>query len=178
MPARLLRFRGEVSNREEGDRLLEAPGDAVMVHRGVIRSLLLKCPDGCGENSSINLDPRAGKVWGIDTRGGQITLYPSVWREGGCKSHFILWRGKIVWSERYDRGNIEPDYDSKLETLLLSALTDTFRTSVDLAGQLDEIPWDVSRAGHVLVRRGLAECGGRDLSSFRRKAAPKVERFA
>ena len=82
-PARALTIRGEAEYRDQVELVLKDPGDAALVRRGVLRSILICCPDGCGETLVVNLDPRAGKAWRIDTRGGGTTLYPSVWRDGG-----------------------------------------------------------------------------------------------
>jgi hypothetical protein len=68
----------------------------------------MRCPDGCGETLVVNLDPRAGKAWKLDMRTGKATLYPSVWRDGGCGSHFIVWRGDVLWCDRFEEGNVEP----------------------------------------------------------------------
>src|SRR3954451_5083712 len=111
-PARCIRLRGEAEYREDGEGLLEKPGDAVLVRRGALRSVLMRCPDGCGETLVVNLDPRAGKAWKLDMRAGKATLYPSVWRDGGCGSHFIVWRGHVLWCDRFEEGNVEPSYDA------------------------------------------------------------------
>lgn len=172
-PARTLRLRGQAEYRDEAENALEQPGDAALVFRGLPRSLLIKCPDGCGETLVVNLDKRAGKAWGLDLRGGVPTLYPSVWRDGGCGSHFIVWRGRILWCDRYEDGNVEPDYDIKLETRVLAALdVREFRSAEDIAWQLDEIPWEVSRAARRLVSQGSAEADRRPrIDWFRRAAA-------
>lgn len=169
-PARHLRLRGVAEYRDQGELLLEAAGDAVLVRRGVPRSLLVACPDGCGETLVVNLDPRTAKAWKLDERGDEITLYPSVWRDGGCGSHFIVWRGRIIWCDRFEDGNLEPPYDVTLEQKLHAALEfGKFRSSLELATHLDEIPWEVSRAGRRLVQKDLAEAGsGPQRDWFRR----------
>lgn len=170
-PARHLRLCGQTEYRDQGEPLLNRPGDAVLVHRGVSRSLLIACPDGCGEILMINLDPRTAKAWRMDTRGGGVTLYPSVWREGGCGSHFIVWRGRIIWCDRFEWGNVEPPYDSSLEHRILAVLKpDQFRSSDDLAAELDEITWEVSRGARRLAKSGFADQGtGARRDWFRRK---------
>lgn len=69
---------------------LHAPGDALLIERGSPRWLVLLCPCGCGEQLRINLDRRAGPAWRLfrDRRG--ITIHPSIWRDSGCQSHFII----------------------------------------------------------------------------------------
>lgn len=169
-PARRLRLCGETEHRAEGEAMLQTPGDAVLVRRGSPRALLMACPDGCGETLAVNLDPRTAKAWWMDTRGGGVTLYPSVWRDGGCGSHFVVWRGRIIWCERYERGNAEPPYEEALEQRVYTVLQpDRLASAHDLAAALDEIPWDVSRAARRLVQKGFAVAGdGSQRDWFRR----------
>jgi len=92
-----LRLLKVVSTRGEAAGYLKSPGDAVLIERGRPRLLLLACPCGCGEEYPINLDDRAGKAWRIyRNRGKGLTLFPSVWRDTGCGSHFIIWRDRIL----------------------------------------------------------------------------------
>lgn len=152
--------------------MLAQPGDVAGVVRGRPRSLLFACPDGCGETLVINLDPRAGKAWLLDMRRGQVSLYPSVWREDGCRSHFILWRDRLIWCGRFEDENDEPDYDAALELNVLAALDVVeWRHGADIARELDEIGWDVFRALRYMVRSQRAEEGrGRNRGQFRRRA--------
>jgi hypothetical protein len=146
---------GEAQHRDEAEARLKEPGDAMVVRRGVLRSLVMRCPDGCGDTLAINLDPRMAKAWRFYERRGQPTLFPSVWRDSGCESHFIVWHGSILWCGA--AGNIEPPYDTALEEYVLESLTyDEFQSAEDIASQIDEIPYDVARTGHRLVTRGLA----------------------
>lgn len=159
-PARSIRLLGDAKHRDEGELLLRDPGDAIVIRRGVLRSLLIRCPDGCGETVVVNLDPRSGKAWRLDVRRGEPTLFPSVWREGGCASHFIVWRGKILWCDRFEEENSEPAYEAGLESRVLAVLREgQLRSAEDVAAELGEIPWEVMRVGRMLVRRGLAKSG-------------------
>lgn len=156
-PARKLHVVGEAEYRDEAEAKLIEPGDAALVVRGRTRSVIIACPDGCGETLVVNVDPRAGKAWRIDTRGEGVTLYPSVWREGGCKSHFIIWRGLLIWCDRFAGGNSEPRYDPSIEGRVLSAMNLTMPLTAEaIADAIDEIVWDVNRAANRLVSRNLA----------------------
>jgi hypothetical protein len=56
------------------------------------------CPCGCGDVIELNLLKEARPFWRVqEDADGTITLHPSVWRQKGCRSHFILRRGRIVW---------------------------------------------------------------------------------
>lgn len=153
----MVRMLAPAEYRDQAEAALSAPGDAAMVVRARPRSVIMACPDGCGETLVINLDSRADKAWRFDMRGEGITLFPSVWRDGGCESHFIVWRGHILWCDRFEKGNREPAYNEKLETVVLSAMDeDEPRSAVQLADTIDELVWDVNRVAGRLVGRGLA----------------------
>lgn len=132
---------------------------------------MLRCPCGCGEDIPINLDQRAGKAWRYyegGTRGA--TVFPSVWRDSGCQSHFIIWGGRILLFDAYG------DDDTLLYTSL-GDLVEQVRTSwpagaltsyVDVADKMSEIPWDVLEACRQLTRQGvLVEGTGRHRTMFR-----------
>lgn len=70
-----------------------------IVERGVPRWAVFRCPCGCGELLTINLDRRVGPHWRLIRRKSGVSLSPSVWRTSGCHSHFILWKNQ-VWMFR------------------------------------------------------------------------------
>jgi Family of unknown function (DUF6527) len=56
------------------------------------------CPCGCGEVIELNLLTQARPCWSVQEHGdGTVSLVPSVWRQKGCKSHFVLRHGRINW---------------------------------------------------------------------------------
>jgi hypothetical protein len=59
------------------------------------KSVKFICPCGCGEVVSVNLMPESGKAWQIEYEPKYgMSLWPSVWLNVGCCSHFILRRNK------------------------------------------------------------------------------------
>ena len=59
---------------------------------------VLLCPCGCGDAIHLSLATDSRPSWRIqEHRGGSVSLLPSVWRTVGCKSHFIIYRGRIFW---------------------------------------------------------------------------------
>lgn len=165
-------LRGTVSERHMADALLTTPGDAAVVHRGVLRSLVIACPDCCGELLTVNLDSRAGPAWRLFRRNDRLSLYPSVWRATGCESHFIIWRSQIHWCNEYRPfTSTELDLDQ-----VLAALPHQLTAYEELAQRLDAIPWEVLSACHQLVARGDAQRGrGHNAFSFRRMANAETE---
>jgi hypothetical protein len=57
----------------------------------------LVCPCGCGAVIDLNLVPPGRPCWRLTTRRDMPTLSPSVWRQVGCRSHFFVKHGQIVW---------------------------------------------------------------------------------
>jgi hypothetical protein len=159
---RRLRLRGRVANRTEAAALLQDAGDAVIVVRGQPRALVMKCPDRCGETLSINLDPRAGKAWRLyvgRARRRGVTLFPSVWRDGGCGAHFIIWDDEILWCGPWEEENREPGLDAALDERVMAACATRSGaiSPTEVADQIDEIPWDVARACRRLAMAGRLE---------------------
>ena len=159
-----VRFRGTVASRSEASARLSTPGDAVLVERGRPRLLIISCPCGCGEQFPINLDPRAGPAWRLyrESRRG-LSVYPSVWRESGCRSHYVIWRNKIYLFGRY-----EEDFETAPETEAFAKLVESIRNLLpatglvafsEIAESLDAIPWDVLNACRRIVRIGWAREG-------------------
>lgn len=98
------------SRRDAFDRLIEVervgearaavqtdPNLLVLVRRDYFRNAVMHCPCGCGELLVVNLDPEAGPSWRVRVQGGSLTLMPSVWRDSGCHSHFVLWENHVWW---------------------------------------------------------------------------------
>lgn len=157
-------FRGIIEHRHEADDFLDKTGTAVLVHRGVNRSIAMACPDGCGEVLTINLDRRTGPAWRVYIDSGSLSLYPSVWRHSGCKSHFIVWRSRIYWCDASEE--LLP-MSSEFEQLVLSNITIQPQSYIDIAEALDTVPWAVLSACHRLSARGIIQSGsGKQRSSF------------
>jgi hypothetical protein len=61
-------------------------------------SVGLCCPCGCGDVIELLLLPDVAPRWDIRIdRHGRPTLTPSVWRTTGCRSHFWLREGRVIW---------------------------------------------------------------------------------
>ena len=60
---------------------------------------VLLCPCGCSEKIYLNLLAESRPCWRVGKSGGDIpTIAPSIWRTTGCKSHFFIRHGCIIWS--------------------------------------------------------------------------------
>lgn len=172
-------LKAELESRVGVGNLLREPGDAVLITRGKPRWLLLRCPCGCGEEIPVNLDARAGKAWRLYRGAGTgLTLFPSVWRDTGCESHFVIWRDRILLFGRYSASGTSPRDSLDLATLMRRVLEawpyGRLVSYVEIADALQEIPWDVQEACRDLVRIGaLAEGSDKQQGMFLRTAPEK-----
>lgn len=151
--ANRIAMKGEVTHRHLADEVLKAPGEAVLVRRGVLRSMVMACPDGCGEVLTINLDGRADKAWRYYDRGGDVSLFPSVWRDTACKSHFILWRSRIYWCDWNEELDIPM---AEVIVQVRDALGTQLESYTSIGDRLELVPWAVLSACAKLRREGIA----------------------
>lgn len=58
----------------------------------------MQCPCGCGQRVELPLLAEAIPRWkiSVDVK-NRPTLQPSVWLKGGCRSHYFVRGGKVVW---------------------------------------------------------------------------------
>jgi len=161
--------KGTVATRDDARPLIVAAGDAVIVERGCLRSLIVRCPCGCGDDLVINLDRRTGPAWKLYSRTSKLSLYPSYWRDSACECHFILWKNRVCWCGRYDDDH--NDYnDPGLEAEILQQVPrGDFVDYHVVADRLDEIPWDVLWCCRTMASRGLlSEKPGKERGMFSR----------
>jgi hypothetical protein len=154
-------FKGTIDKFGGAVALINAAGDCAIVSRGVPRTLVMICPDGCGETIAVNLDRRIGNAWRKFEHNKKLTIYPSVWKETGCRAHFIVWNDQILWCDVDDAVHIPID-ESFIETVFNNLSGSNFLHFENLAESLQAIPWDVLWASNELVRRGIAQVVNRN----------------
>lgn len=65
---------------------------------GKDRWAMLRCPCGCGEVLTLSLQDVHQPHWRLtQSNFGHPSLYPSVWRQTGCFSHFWIKDGQVQW---------------------------------------------------------------------------------
>ena len=63
-------------------------------------SVGMRCPCGCGQRLELMLLKEVKPRWDLTAdRHGAPTLSPSVWLRQGCRSHFRLRGGKVIWCD-------------------------------------------------------------------------------
>lgn len=56
------------------------------------------CPCGCGDVIVLTSNAKVRPRWtfAVD-QANRPTVTPSIWRTKGCRSHFLMKAGKIIW---------------------------------------------------------------------------------
>lgn len=75
------------------------PGILYLVDDGAEQHWLavLRCPCGCRAMIQLPMTPPARPCWQMRGTMQCPTLWPSVRRVNGCRSHFVLQQGRILW---------------------------------------------------------------------------------
>lgn len=56
------------------------------------------CPCGCGSQVPTPIGNAADPhKWGMADEGGRVTFTPSIEMRHGCRSHYFIQGGKVVW---------------------------------------------------------------------------------
>lgn len=147
---------GSEARYSEAMQRIKQPGDYVLVVRGMPRGIIMSCPDGCGEHVVINLDRQGGPAWRRYTSGDKLSIYPSVWRDSGCRAHFIIVRDRIYWCGSDGAGS-----PAQVEKSLVFAVLEHLNHVTPLhyetiAASLGAIPWEVVWACAALEHAGQA----------------------
>ena len=155
-----LRIKARVNSRVNASAHLKLPGDAVIVDRQGPRWLVLSCPCGCGAEVPVNLDRRAGPSWRIYESSKGTSVYPSVWRDTDCQSHFIIWRDNIYLLGARDEDSWNDktgDGERRLLEQVLELLSEHEQSADEISDQiLGSEPWDVLHCCRRLCALGKA----------------------
>jgi len=155
---KVIRWRGQHASRQGAVTALERSGDTSAVVRGdEARQVLIQCPCGCGLIITANLDERVGPAWRWYRNVAGNTLYPSVWLETGCKSHFVIWADRIwLWEDGTDAFG-ESSEDGVESQILASLPSETWVAVLELAERVRTTPWDALSACRRLKHSGEVE---------------------
>lgn len=151
MSVKYFRVIARVERRAEAVPLLHSSGEAALVHRGHDRLLVIRCPCGCRDDVLLNLDRAAGPAWRLYQTARGVSVFPSVRRETGCGSHFVIWDDRVLlFGERdwFFEGGDRDLREAIIGELRARNVPVHFE---DVADRLSEVPWTV-----LSVCRGLA----------------------
>lgn len=82
--------------------LRDIPNKTVVIvgNKSVKKWAIMKCPCGCNEVLTLSLMKSYTPNWSIEVdKRNRITFSPSIWKSDGCRSHFFLEKGKLVWAK-------------------------------------------------------------------------------
>lgn len=173
--AQVIAWGGTVESLEQARERVHNAGDCVVVSRGGIdRWFVIGCPCGCGEVVQVNLDSRMEEEWRVYHKGDEVTLYPSIVRDSGCESHFIVRRGRIVGG--FGGWRYEPlrRTGGRGEARVLEELTSGPLHFDEIAERLDMEPWDVYEICEALRSDGRV-VGSRVFHEFGIYSLPEAE---
>jgi len=72
----------------------------VVVYKSTVFWALFRCPCGCNDVITLSLQKIHDPSWTVfETANGRPTVYPSIWRNQGCHSHFWIEDGKVYWAQ-------------------------------------------------------------------------------
>jgi len=72
---------------------------AIVDDRGALKWALVPCPCQCGELIHACLMRSRNPHWDLSLDSdGYATLSPSLWRSSGCRSHFFIRNGRLIWA--------------------------------------------------------------------------------
>lgn len=78
----------------------EIPPKVIVVvgHKNFPKWVLMQCPCGCKDLLTLSLMKKFDPFWSYEADNwNRITLSPSVWKNDGCRSHFFIKKGKLIW---------------------------------------------------------------------------------
>lgn len=92
-PRRLIEARGDLPPGQL------PPRDLVLLREGGEPwSIMMRCPCGCGQPVELPLIREARPRWSLQVdQDGHPTLAPSIWRREGCRAHYFVRGGKVLW---------------------------------------------------------------------------------
>jgi len=92
----------------------------LVIHQNESYWALFQCPCGCCTMISLSLQKIHTPSWTVkETVAGRPSLYPSVWQNKGCFSHFWIQDGQICWcgNSGLEPWVAEPKYYSRPKTV-------------------------------------------------------------
>jgi hypothetical protein len=92
-PRKLIEVRGDSPPGQLPSR------DLVLLREGgEAWSIMMRCPCGCGQPVELPLIREARPRWSLQVdQDGHPTLAPSIWRREGCRAHYFVRGGKVLW---------------------------------------------------------------------------------
>ena len=72
----------------------------VVGEKKYVKWAYMKCPCGCNEPIMLSLNKNSFPSWSIkQDKFGRATIHPSINKIEGCKSHFLIKKGRLIWAQ-------------------------------------------------------------------------------
>lgn len=74
----------------------------VVGEKKYVKWAYLKCPCGCNDAILLSLNRTEYPSWSIyQDNLGRASISPSIKKLDGCKSHFFIKKGKLIWAHSF-----------------------------------------------------------------------------
>ena len=71
----------------------------VVGEKRYVKWAYMKCPCGCNEPIMLSLNKESFPSWSVkQDKLGRATISPSINKLDGCKSHFLIKNGRLIWA--------------------------------------------------------------------------------
>lgn len=74
----------------------------VVGEKNYVKWAYLKCPCGCNDLIMLSLYNSKYPSWSVkQDKLGRASITPSINKLDGCKSHFLIKKGKLIWAHSF-----------------------------------------------------------------------------
>jgi hypothetical protein len=88
----------QIVNKTPGNAAINENEFIAVIHENTPYWAMFRCPCGCGTVISLSLQKIHKPSWTVEkSKYGRPSLYPSVWQNKGCCSHFWIKGGRVHW---------------------------------------------------------------------------------
>lgn len=72
----------------------------VVGEKRFVKWAYMRCPCGCNDSIMLSLDKNNFPSWSVkQDKLGRATISPSINKMDGCRSHFLIKKGKLIWAQ-------------------------------------------------------------------------------
>lgn len=92
-------YKVEIINDNPNSENLKKDIIYVVGEKRYMKWAYMKCPCGCNDTIMLSLNRNISPSWSIkQDKLGRATISPSINKLNGCKSHFLVKSGKLIWA--------------------------------------------------------------------------------
>jgi len=88
----------EIANEEELPSRMPKRNLILVIEHKEHWCVGMTCPCGCKQRIELPLIREASPRWRLEVdKNNNPTLSPSIWLNSGCRSHFFVRAGRVIW---------------------------------------------------------------------------------